>query len=413
MKHRASHTASPPGNAERRPHLGVDDILRAHGEAFRRNRALAPVQLGVMRAIVACRTAELGGHLDVCLDCGHKRPSYNSCGNRHCPKCQSLAQDEWIESRKPRILPVHYFHGVFTLPHQLNALALRNAELVYDLLFASASDALLAVAADPAHLGALPAVTMVLHTWTRDLRYHIHLHAIVSGGGLSPDGDRWIATARTYLLPNDVLSPVLRGKFLDGLRKAWDQGRLNFGGGCADLARPRAFKRFLSKLYEIHWLVYDKPSFGGAEQVVEYLGRYTHRTGISNQRLLSMDEEGVRFRTRDDQVATLAPHEFLRRFLLHVLPKGLKKIRHYGLLAPGNVRTRLPAARLALGVLVPPPEPRRIDWCERLLRLTGVDPTLCPACGARLVRRPFRGVGICAVEAGDVAPVLPRREDSS
>jgi predicted Zn-ribbon and HTH transcriptional regulator len=409
MAYRACHEARPPGTGESRTALGVDDIFRAYGEAYRQGKVLTPLQHDVMRAIEACRTAALGGHLDVCLDCGHEQPSYNSCRNRHCPKCQSLAQEKWIDGRKARVLPVHHFHLVFTLPHEINALAMHNAAFVYDLLFDSASAALLAVAAKPEHLGAQPGVTMVLHTWTRDLRLHPHLHAIVTGGGLVPGEDRWVSTSTRFLLPIRVLGALLRGKALAALSKAYDAGRLDLGGACAPLADPVVFKRLLDKLYRKKWVVFAKRPFGGAEQVFEYVGRYTHRTGISNQRLISMDDKAVRFHTRDGKVATLAPAEFIRRFLLHVLPKGFVKIRHFGLLAPGNVNTRLVAARRALRAADPPP-PMPIDWRERLLRLTGVDPTRCPACGATLVRRPLSGAWAVPVVLDRPAPAL---EDSS
>jgi len=382
------HQARPPGNGKPKTALGVDDIFRAHGEAYRRDHVLTPVQLAAMRAIEACRTASLGGHLDVCPDCDHQRPSYNSCRNRHCPKCQSLEQAKWIETRMDRVLPVPHFHLVFTLPHEINAIAMRNADFVYDLLFASASGALLRIAADPEHLGAQPGITMVLHTWTRDLQLHPHVHAIVTGGGLVPGTDRWIAAQSRFFLPVRVLGAMLRGKVLDGLRTAYDRGQLDLDGGCAQLAAPAAFKRMLDGLYRKNWVVYAKRPPGGPEQVVRYLGRYTHRTGISNQRLISMDDSSVRFRTRGDKVATLAPAEFVQRFILHVLPKGFVKTRHFGLHAPANVKTRLVTARRVLGAAEPTPR-IAIDWRMRLLRLTGIDPVRCPCCGAKLLQRPL------------------------
>lgn len=409
MAYRACHEARPPGTGKPRTALGVDDIFRAHGEAYRQDYVLTPPQRAVMRAIEACRTAALGGHMDGCPDCGHERPSYNSCRNRHCPKCQSLEQAKWVESRVDRILSVPYFHLVFTLPHELNVIAIRNAALVYDVLFDSASDALLRIAADPDHLGAQPGITMVLHTWTRDLQLHPHVHAIVTGGGLVPGTDRWITARPRFFLPVLVLATMLRGKVLAALRKAFDRHELDLGGACAPLAKPRAFKRWLDGLYEKNWVVYAKRAFGGAEQVVSYLGRYTHRTGISNQRLLSMDDEAVRFRTRGDHVATMAPQEFIRRFLLHVLPKGFVKIRHFGLLAPANVNTRLVAARRVLGARDPPKRPR-LGWRELLFRLTGIDPTRCPECGATLVRRALAGTSALPDSLARPSPAL---EDSS
>jgi len=409
MAYRACHEARPPGNAEHRPRLEVADIFRANGEAYRENHVLTPPQHAVMRAIEVCRTAALGGHMDACPDCGLElRPSYNSCRNRHCPKCQSLEQAKWIESRMDRVLPVPHFHLVFTLPHEINAIAMRNAAFVYDLLFDSASGALARIAADPEHLGAQPGVTMVLHTWTRDLQLHPHIHAIVTGGGLVPGTDRWIAARPRFFLPVRVLAKMLRGKVLAALRTAYDRHELDLGDDCAPLAKPRAFKRLLDGLYDKKWVVYAKRAFGGPEQVFAYLGRYTHRTGISNQRLISMDDQAVRFRTRGDHVATMAPAEFVRRFLLHVLPKGFVKIRHSGLLASGNVNTRLVVARRALGATDPPPRPR-LGWREHLFRLTGIDPTLCPCCGGKLVRRALTDVGPGLVTHG----AAPAVEDSS
>ncbi len=408
MAYRACHQVRPPGTWEARTALGVDDIFRVHGEAYRRDHVLTPGQLAAMRAIEACRTAALGGHLDVCPDCGHERPSYNSCRNRHCPKCQSLEQAKWIESRMDRVLCVPHFHLVFTLPHEINVIAMRNAAFVYDLLFEAASGALLDIAADPKHLGAQPGVTMVLHTWTRDLRLHPHVHAIVTGGGLVPGTERWIRARPCFFLPVRVLGAMLRGKVLAALRAAYDRGELDLGGACAPLADARAFKRLLDGLYRKKWVVYAKRSFGGAEQVVRYLGRYTHRTGISNQRLISMDDQTVRFRTRYDKVATITPNEFIRRFLLHVLPKGFVKLRHFGLLASGNVNSRLVAARRALHAPDPPPR-TPIDWRARLLALTGIDPTLCPCCGTKLDRWALPALPVTVA----LARTVPALEDSS
>jgi hypothetical protein len=385
----------------------VADIFHAHGEAYRRDHVLTPEQAEAMRAIESCRTAVLGGHLDTCPECGYERPSYNSCRHRNCPKCQSLEQARWIESRKERILPVPYFHTVFTLPHQLNPLVMRNQRLIYDLLFESASEALLEVAADPRHLGAQPAISLVLHTWTRDLRLHPHLHAIISGGGLSPAGDRWIRKNARFLLPKRVLGSLLRGKFLAGLRAAWEKDRLDLGGACSRLEDRGAFMRLLSKLYATGWLVYAKRAFAGPEHVIEYLGRYTHRTGISNHRLVAMNGDDVRFRTKDGHVVSVKAHEFIRRFLLHVLFKRFVKIRHYGLLAASNVNTRLVAARRALGNSTPPARHQRPDWRKLMTTLTGIDPMVCPRCKVELKRRPLPEIGTAH---GRTAPDM---EDSS
>jgi len=350
-----------------------------------------------MRDIERCRTPALGGHLDVCDSCGHQVPAYNSCRNRHCPKCQALEQDEWLRRRIERILPTHYFHVVFTVPAELRALALYNREIFFDLLFAAASATLLELGRDPRRLGAQLGFTAVLHTWTRDLRFHPHLHCIVTGGGLGREGDRWIPARRRYLFPLKVIAILLRGKVLDGLRRAYDDGTLVLAGpACAHIADASAFAGFLARLRRIEWLPYVKPTFAGPHQVFEYLGRYTHRTGISNRRLLALDEGGVTFATKGGKAVTVAAHEFIRRFLLHVLPAGFVKIRHYGLMASGNATTRLEVARALLRAETPPsceqpatdPSAPAPDWRERLLRLTGIDLSRCPCCKTgRMVRR--------------------------
>jgi hypothetical protein len=353
-----------------------------------------------MRDIVACRTAVLGGHLDVCPQCEFTRPAYNSCRNRHCPKCQALKQATWIEARQDRILPTHYFHVVFTVPQELKGLAQRNPIRLYDLLFAAASQTLLELGHDPGRLGGLLGVTAVLHTWTRSLAYHPHLHCIVTGGGLSPDGATWIPARRRFLFPVKMMGALFRGKILAALTQARARGLLTFAGSCADLADDAAFARWKDELYGRSWVVYSKTPFGGPEQVFNYLGRYTHRVGISNQRLISVDDRAVRFATKNGGTCTLAPQEFIGRFLRHVLPSGFVKIRHFGLLSPTNVLAKLPLARRLLepaptapatvaapSVNEPEPTP---DWRERVLRLTGIDLARCPACTtAFLVAHPL------------------------
>jgi hypothetical protein len=369
-----------------RPALEVADIFRAKGAAYREKHTLTPEQARVMCAIETCRTASLGGHLDVCDQCGFERPAYNSCRNRHCPKCQSLAQAAWLEQRKERILPAHYFHIVFTLPDALRLLVLHNRPVLFALLFEAAAGTLLALGADPRHLGALIGFTAVLHTWTRDLRFHPHLHTIVTGGGLRDDG-RWVSKyGGRYLFPRKALSHLFRGKFMAGLVALRRAGRLRFEGACADLAQDDVFAAFKDKLYRKPWVVYAKRPFGGAEQVYHYLGRYTHRVGLSNRRLQAFDEKGVRFATKDGQSTTITPEEFIRRFLLHVLPKGFTKIRHFGLLAPAHVRSKLVLARqqLLAASVEPRPAPAgseaTTDFRERLLELTGIDLVHCPCC---------------------------------
>ncbi len=344
-----------------------------------------------MACIEVCRTEVLGGHVDVCPDCGHKaRPSYNSCRNRHCPLCQSFDQARWLEAQKERILPVGYFHVVFTLPSELRPLAMRNRRLVYGLLFTAASQTLLELGRDPKRLGALLGITAVLHTWTRDLRFHPHLHCVVTDGGLALDANRWVDAGGKYLFPVKVISALFRGKFIALLKKAHRREELDLGTDhdlCPD------FQALCDALFSKNWVVYAKRPFAGPEQVFTYLGRYTHRVAISNHRLQEVTDGTVTFATRDGKSASLHPQEFIRRFLLHVLPKGLCKIRHYGLLASTNVKSKLPIARRLL-------QPHNIptskvdgnndtlpDWIQRLKDLTGVDVTVCPVCGNSNVRR--------------------------
>lgn len=388
------HRLAPPQIGqigEGRPRIEVADIFRAHGEAYRQTHALMPEQRATMRAIETCRTPILGGHVDVCDGCGFARPAYNSCRDRHCPKCQALTQAAWIEKRMERILPTHYFHVVFTLPHELGPIALRNRRALFDLLFSSAAQTLLELGRDKERMGAVLGVTSVLHTWTRDLRFHPHIHCIVTGGGLAIGGDRWISSRQKYLFPVRVLSDLFRGKFLDALTRTYVRGELDLSGTCEDLLDPKAFSELKAKLYKKDWVVYAKRPFAGPEQVFKYLGRYTHRVGISNQRLVSFDDRAVCFRTKDGKHAVVSPEEFVRRFLLHVLPDGYVKIRHYGLLASGNVRTKLTEARRHLEVVDQPviSDQSVPTWKERFLALTGIDLEICPHCGNRMVSHPL------------------------
>lgn len=370
--------------------LSVADIFRSHGDAYRHARPPNPEQHRVMRAIEKCRTSALGGHLDRCDRCGYQRPSYNSCRNRHCPTCQSLAQARWIEQRIERIVPTHYFHVVFTLPAELRPLALANRRLLFTILFRSASQTLGSLAADPRRLGALLGITAVLHTWTRSLQFHPHLHCVVTGGGLSPDGRRWISTkSPNYLFPVRALSSLFRAKFLRALRSSFRHGELNFTEHTAALAVPEHFDRFIDRLYRRDWVVYAKRPFGGPHQVLRYLGRYTHRVAISNQRLIAIDHHGIRLRTRGDQHLTLQPVEFIRRFLLHVLPPGFVKIRHYGLFAPAMISTKLEQAALLLRNRQPHPgslpsssttAAASGDWRAQLAALGASDLLCCPRC---------------------------------
>ena len=390
--------------------LEIAEIFRAHGDRYRHAHALTREQRAVMRAIEICRTEALGGHLDVCTHCRYERPAYNSCRTRHCPKCQSLAQARWIEQRLTRTLETPYFHVVFTLPSELRALALVNRRTVFAMLFAAASQTLLALGRDPARLGATLGITAVLHTWTRALQFHPHLHCIVTGGGLARDGARWVPARGTYLFPGKVLSRLFRGTLLAALTRAYARGELRLSGPCAELADPVRFARLRDQLYRQEWVVYVKRPFAGVAHVFRYLGRYTHRVALSNHRLQAIDDHAVRFATKHGQCVTLSPQEFIRRFLLHVLPAYFVKIRHYGLLAPQNAKSRLERARQLLAVpateklpatIAPPALPPDRDWRVRLRALTGVGLSRCPHCPTgTLIRRPlFRRASPCAERA--------------
>lgn len=323
------------------PRHELADILRAHAEAYGATHAVRPDQWKVLRALQACRTAELGGHVDRCVDCGVDRPSYNSCRNRHCPKCQGSSQIAWVEERKKQLLPVGYFHCVFTLPSPLRGIAQRNERVVYDLLFRAASDTLLTLGRDPKRFNGLVGVTAILHTWTRDLSYHPHIHAIVTGGGLRSDGKAWNGPRRpNFLFPIKVMGALFAGKFLAGLRIAWERGKLKLPEA---VAAPLQFEALIDSLRATSWVVYAKRPFAGPDHVITYLGQYTHRVGLSNRRLLDVADDRVVLATRDGKSTTMAPAELIRRFLQHILPPGFVKIRHYGLWAAAS-RTRLAQA---------------------------------------------------------------------
>jgi Putative transposase/Transposase zinc-binding domain len=380
---------APVGARRPRPAVELADIVREHGETFRRAHALTPDQHAVLRAIERCRTAVLGGHLDVCLACGRTEPSYNSCRNRHCPKCQSLAQARWIAGRLARILPTHYFHVVFTVPAPLRPVLRRNPRAVFDILF---SETLLELGRDPKWLGAELGVTAVLHTWTRELTLHPHVHCIVTGGGMTADGTEWRSCKPNFLLPVRVMGALFRGKMCAKLRDAHDRGKLDLGPEPVD---PKAMGILLDRLQRQDWVVYAKRPFGGAEHVVRYLGRYTHRIGISNQRLVSLQDGKVTFRTKNGKAITLDAQDFLARFLQHVLPPGFVKIRHYGLVAPSNATTKLVVARALLSSsrpgrpaeVSPPAVDAALPWQELLHKLTRIDVRRCLACGALAVER--------------------------
>ncbi len=337
-----------------------------------------------MSAIQNCRTAALGGHVEGCDDCGHRRVAYNSCRNRHCPKCQGAAARTWLAERQADLLPVGYFHVVFTLPAEIADIALQNKAVVYDLLFRAASETMLTIAADPKHLGARIGITAVLHSWGSALTHHPHVHMIVPGGGIAPDGLRWVASRPAFLLPVRVLGKLFRRLFLARLIELHHAGRLAFFGAQADLADRRRFLRHLVPLRNKRWVVYAKAPFAGPEAVLAYLSRYTHRVAISNRRLIAFDEAGVTFQYKDyrrsgperQQVMTLDTDEFIRRFLLHVLPRGFHRIRHYGLLASATRKANIARARELLAVS-PLPDP-----VEAVEPLDQRPP--CPCCGGRM-----------------------------
>ena len=368
-----------------RPPLEVADIFRQHGYDFRLTHALSPEQRRVMRAIERCRTASLGGHVEQCDACGHQRIAYNSCRNRHCPKCQSLAKARWLQARLDDLLPVEYFHVVFTLPEQLASVALQNKRVVYNLLFCAASETLRTIAADPRHLGADIGFLAVLHTWDQTLRYHPHLHCVIPGGGLSLDAEGWRSCRPGFFLPVNVLARLFRRLFLQGLERAYEKGKLSFHGTCAFLAQPTAFKRLLKSVRAREWWVYAKPPFGGPAQVLAYLGRYTHRVAISNHRLLSLKHGKVTFSWRDNRhgqmrsTMTLGAEEFMRRFLLHVLPRGFQRIRQFGLLA-NRRRAELARCRQLLGTTGPAVESFSQDYKSLHQTVTGTSLQQCPAC---------------------------------
>jgi hypothetical protein len=378
-----------------RPSLELADIVRAYRPTYEQQRTLSPTERAVLDAVERCRTAALGGHVNVCLRCGFvSDPSFNSCHDRHCPKCPAVAQAKWIAGRLDRVLPTHYFHVVFTLPAQLRGLARANPKVVYDLLFRCAAETLLELGQDPARLGGELGVTMVLHTWTQKIEFHPHVHGIVTGGALSPDGSRWLATRPDFLFPARVMGKLFRGKLLHALRHAERSGQLR-------VVDPVRFAARIASLYRKRWCVYCKRPFGGAEQVIAYLGQYTHRVAISNQRLVALDKRGVTFRTKTGELVTLDGVAFLDRWLRHLLPPRFRKIRHYGLLAPRHATTRLDLAR-HLVPCVPqstsPATPKTpptcslhtARWREVIRILTGIDLDACPSCGAhQLERRPL------------------------
>ncbi|KRE04948.1 transposase [Bosea sp. Root381] len=380
-----------------RPALEVADILNRHGEAYLVRHRLSRGQLKVMGAIRACRTAALGGHVMRCGDCDHATIAYNSCRNRHCPRCQGAAAKDWLADRQADLLPVAYYHLVFTLPAPIAAIAFQNKAQVYGLLFRAAAETLTTIAGDPKHLGARIGFTSVLHTWGSAMTYHPHLHIIAPGGGLSPDGARWIACRPGFYLPVRVLSRLFRRLFLEGLAALHASGRLAFHGDLARLADGDAFAAMLAPLRRADWVVYAKRPFGGPDAVLAYLARYTHRVAIANSRLVAMDQHGVTFRWKDyrarsagtvwRKTMTLTAHEFIRRFLLHVLPDGFHRIRHYGLLASSRRADTVARIRQIIAAQIPAAAPQEHDANGRAETDEPPDDHRppCPCCGGRII----------------------------
>jgi Putative transposase/Transposase zinc-binding domain len=372
--------------------LEVADVFRRYGDAYREQHgaSLSTAQRRAMTAIELCRTAALGGHVERCDNCGHERIAYNSCRNRNCPKCQSLARARWLADRQAELLDTQYFHMVFTLPDEIAVIAYQNKQPLYDTLFRAAAEALRTIAADPVHLGAEIGFLSVLHTWGQNLLHHPHLHCLVPGGGISPDGNRWIACRQGFFLPVRALSRLFRGLFLHYLEKAFTAGQLSFFSALLSLQERSAFMRHLASARAAEWVVYAKPPFAGPQQVLDYVGRYTHRIAISNNRLLAIDDGKVCFRWKDyrnaNRAATmsLAADEFIRRFLIHVLPDGFQRIRYYGFLCNRQRESKLARCRELLGMSRAEPAAASDlsgDYRDLYESLTGTSLTVCPVCG--------------------------------
>ncbi|MDH5676670.1 MAG: IS91 family transposase [Myxococcales bacterium] len=403
------------------PSPGLGDVIDRFEAPLRlqRGAAMTSAQSAVLSALSRCRTAALGGHLYRCERCGHEHPAYNGCRDRHCPSCLGGKSAAWLTARSSELLPLPYFHVVFTVPQQVAAVALGNKKVVYSILFRAAARTLQQIAADPRHLGAQLGFLAILHTWTQTLQHHPHIHCVVPGGGLAPDGSRWVRSREDFLLPVKVLSKLFAGKFLDLLTKAYERGELRFGGSTASLAQAHGFKQWVRRVRDKSWVVYSKPPFGSPQQVLKYLARYTHRVAISNARIVSVTDTEVAFRYRSRKAGNamgtmrLAGEEFLRRFLLHVLPKGFVRIRHFGWMANRDRKAKLARCRALLGVTAaaasqeteapnrrdieqdpatsqPQPEPKRCPNCKLgLLRLVRSLPALMnTSLGSRVPRAP-------------------------
>jgi hypothetical protein len=372
-----------------RPKLEMADVIRRYGDAYRRHHhgSMTSAQSRVLHAIEVCRSAALGGHVEQCDSCQHQRIAYNSCRNRHCPKCQSLACATWLEQRQAELLECEYFHVVFTLPEAIATIAFQNQALLYNMLFTTAAQTLRTIGADPKHLGAEIGFLAVLHTWGQTLMNHPHLHCVVPGGGLSPGGQRWIACRPGFFLPVRVLSALFRRLFLERLEQAYDASELTLVSALEPLRTPDAFQRHLAPLREQQWVVYAKSSFAGPQQMLDYLGRYTHRVAISNHRLLDIDDATVTFQWRDyrddnqSKAMTLTADEFIRRFLIHVLPSGFHRLRYFGFMGNCHRKEKLARCRALLGMQAAPPQPDVTqDYRDRYEALTGISLRQCPAC---------------------------------
>lgn len=384
----AAHThGAPQLRGRARPRWEVADVLRLYGDAYLHSHPQPPLHLKIMRAISACRTSVLGGHVERCGDCGFERNAYNSCRNRHCPKCQSLVKAQWLEARTAELLPVGYFHVVFTLPHVLNPLILRNKAVVLKFLFDAVAQTLRQFGRDPRHrLGGKIGFLAVLHTWDQKLKDHFHLHCLIPAGALSHDGQRWIHARKDFLFPVKALAQVFRGKFVALLKTAFTQRRLASPGRTAISDTPEGFPNLIDQLYRKDWVVYSKAPFGGPHKVLDYLGRYTHRVAIANHRIQAVKDGNVTFLYRDrsdgDRVKamTVPAEEFIRRFLLHALPPSFMRIRHFGFLANRCKGRDLQRCRGLLGLSPKLPETQPMTTQERLCELTGHNPTQCPVC---------------------------------
>lgn len=368
----------------------VQDIFLKYGKSYRSSYKLTLVQHKAMSAIQKCRTSELGGHKDVCDSCGHTHIFYNSCRNRHCTKCQTLSKERWIENQKSNLLNIGYFHVVFSIPNTLNPIAYQNQKAVYSLLFKAVAETLAELASDKKYLGAKIGFTSVLHTWGQNLMHHPHIHCIVPGGGLSSIG-KWVNSRKKFFIPVKVLSRKFRGKFLYHLKQLYYLNKLEFHGSQIHLANYKEFEMLLSSLYDKEWIVYCKPPFKNAACVVEYLGRYTHRVAISNKRIINIDQDNVTFKWRDykddnkHKLMTVSAHEFIRRFLIHILPSGFMKIRHYGLLGNRNKTTKLKLCKQLTHTPILTKE--KASTVQLIQRITGIDVSKCPICGSEKPKR--------------------------